>query len=214
VRDDRFRLVRTRKDTLLYDMSIDPFQKNNIYSADNDAGSRLLTALSRWENELVSEYKPVTTIEAGFPEERSFTLPVQDASLSGKIKYSSIHPNQSHTENWIQNGDSIFWKLKIINRGKYRIELKYACPASETGSRMFFSTSSGSVDFTIDKPFESSVLPQRDYVKRSESVERTWSWMDIGIMTIEPGQENIVLKLLKKKNSEAGLVKAIRFTQI
>jgi arylsulfatase A-like enzyme len=214
VRNDQYRLVRTRKDTLLYNMTIDPFQKNNIYTADNDEAHQLISALTRWENELVSEYKPVTTIEAGFQEERSFILPVQDATLSGKIKYSSIHPNQSHTQDWIQNNDSIYWTLNMISKGTYRVELKYACLPVETGSRMFFSTSSGSVDFIINKPFESEVLPERDYVKRSESVERTWSWMDIGVMTIEPGHQNMILKLLEKKNNDAGLIKAIRFTRM
>ena len=94
--------------------------------------------------ELISGYRPVTTIEAGFAEEPSFTLPVQDASLSGKIRYSSIHPNQSHTENWIQNGDSILWTLNINNTGTYRVELQYGCTAGETGSKLALTTGSGS----------------------------------------------------------------------
>jgi hypothetical protein len=158
----------------------------------------------------VSEYKPVTTIEAGFPEEKKVTLPVQDAALSGMIKYSSIHPNQSHTENWKQNGDSIFWTLNINTGSTYKIELQYGCPAGEIGSRMAFNSKSGSLSFTIDQPFYSEILPERDYVKRSESVERTWSWMDIGTVTLEPGPEKLVIKLLEKSGNEAGLIKAIR----
>ncbi len=69
-----------------------------------------------------------------FRRKRNFTLPVQDAALSGKIKYSSIHPNQSHTENWIQDGDSIFWKLNINTTGTYKVELQYGCPELTDGS--------------------------------------------------------------------------------
>lgn len=214
VRNARYRLVRTRRDTLLFDMQADPFQKQNIFEQQIDKAQILLSALTEWENELVAAYKPVTLINEGFPSEKSFKLPVQDATLAGKIRYSSIHPNQSHTVNWIQNGDSITWNLNINTGGRYKIELQYGCSGAETGSKMVFRTLSSSIPFTIDRPFESVELPQRDYVKRSESVERTWSWMEVGIMTIEPGQGKMVLKLIEKKNVEAGLIKAIRFTRM
>jgi hypothetical protein len=75
---------------------------------------------------------------------------------------------------------------------------------------MKFCSESGSVFFTVDQPFESEVLPQRDFVKRSESVERTWAWMGIGTIDLEPGPEKLVIKLIEKKNNEAALIKAIR----
>jgi arylsulfatase A-like enzyme len=213
VRNNQYRLVRTRKDTLLYDMVKDPSQETDIYNTEPEAAKLLISILSKWENELVSNYKPVTTIEAGFPEEKKFTLPVQDAVLSGLVKYSSIHPNQSHTERWIQNGDSIYWTLNINNAATYRVEMQYGCTASEVGSKMAFNSKSGPVYFTIDRPFESEILPERDYVKRSESVERTWSWMEIGTVSLEPGPELLVIKLMEKKKNEAGLIKAIRLVK-
>ena len=214
VRDNNYRLVRSRKDTLLFNLINDPSQKRDIFEDEPEVGQTLLEALLKWEKELVSGYEPVTTIQAGFPDEKKFTLPVQDAILSGKIRYSSIHPNQSHTENWQQDGDSIFWNLTIHNPGTYHVELKYGCKAGETGSKMLFSTVSESVPFTIDNPFESLVLPNRDYVVRSESVERTWTWMDVGVVTLKPGPEKIVIKLIEKKKDEAGLIKAIRLTRL
>jgi arylsulfatase A len=213
VRNNKYRLVRTRKDTLLYDMLADPSQEIDIYKTEPETGKQLLQVLSKWENELVSNYKPVTTIEAGFPEEMKFTLPVQDARLSGLVRYSSIHPNQSHTVNWVQNGDSIFWSLDINTGGTYRVEMQYGCTAAETGSKMTFHARSGSVHFTIDQPFESEILPERDYVKRSESVERTWSWMEIGTITLDPGPEELVLRLDEKKNNDAGMIKSVRLVK-
>ncbi len=210
VRNDRYRLVRTRRDTLLYDMLNDPSQEIDIHADERDISGDLLSVLTRWENDLVSNYEPVTTIEAGFPGEKKFTLPVQDAALSGKIRYSSIHPNQSHTENWVEDGDSIFWTLNINEWGSYKVEMQYGCTAGDTGSKMTLHTKSDSVHFIIDEPFESEILPERDYVKRSESVERTWSWMDIGNVTLHPGPEVIVLRLDSRKRDEAGLIKAIR----
>lgn len=214
VRNDRYRLVRSVKDTLLFDMIADPFQKKNIFKQQKEEAHILLSALTKWENELVTAYKPVTSINAGFSDEKSFKLPVQDATLSGKIKYSSIHPNQSHTEQWRENGDSIFWNLNIDTGGTYQVELQYGCSEGETGSKMLFRTLSSSIPFTLDVPFESLVLPERDYVKRSESVERTWSWMKVGTVTLNPGQEQFILKLQQKKNNEAGIIKAIRLSKI
>jgi arylsulfatase A len=213
VRDNRHRLVRTGNDTLLYDLQDDPGQSKDISALESEIKVRLMDRLSKWENELVTEYSPVTEIEAGFPDEKKFTLPVQDAILSGKIKYSSIHPNQSHTENWKQNGDSVYWTLNMNNGGLYRVEMQYGCVASSTGSRMLFHSGSGSFSFTIDRPFESEILPDRDYVKRSESVERTWQWMDVGVVNLRQGPEKFTVKLIEKKNTEAGIIKAIRLTR-
>lgn len=214
VRNDRYRLVLTRKDTTLYDLENDPAQKNDLFSKESDIGNTLLAELVKHNTELISAYEPVTTIEAGFAEEKSFTLPVQDAALSGKIKYSSIHPNQSHTENWVQNGDSIRWTLNINTPGIYKVEMQYGCPAEETGSSFLLNTSDGTLNFSIELPFNSVILPERDYVKRTESVERTWGWMNAGEISLSEGSEFITLKLVKKNKSEAGLIKALRFSKI
>ena len=94
--------------------------------------------------------------------------------------------------------------------GSYNVELQYGCPDGETGSIFALSSKSGTAKFTIDKPFNSEILPDRDYVKRSESVERTWAWMKIGKITLISGPEKITLKLIKKNKAEAGIIKSIR----
>jgi hypothetical protein len=192
----------------------DPSQKVNIAEKYSEIRNKLTADYKKWENEMVSQYQLQTTIEAGFPKERNITLPVQDAVLSGKVKFSSIHPNQSHTENWVQNGDSIFWKLNMQNAGKYRVELQYGCPEAEIGSKFLFHSNSDSFAFNIDKPFESEILPNRDYVPRTESVERTWDWMTIGNISLKQGEEQLILKLQNKKHTEAALIKAIRLIKI
>lgn len=210
VRNNTYRLTITNGNTTLYDIQNDPSQKTDISAQYPEITNQLLTEYRKWENEMVNGYKPQTTIEAGFPEERSIILPVQDAILSGKVKYSSIHPNQSHTENWVENGDSVYWKLNMQQTGKYRVELQYGCQAADIGSRFLFQSKSGSFQFVIDKPFDSEILPDRDYVPRTESVERTWNWTPIGNISLRTGEEKLVLKLIQKKNNEAGLIKAIR----
>jgi len=214
VRNNTYRLVLTRRDTLLYNMTDDPGQLNDISFNDKETTGTLLDHLVRHNEELISNYQPVTTIEAGFREEKSFTLPVQDASLSGKIRYSSIHPNQSHTENWTRDGDSIVWTLNIVSKGTYKVALQYGCTAENTGSQMELVTGSGTLSFMISEPFESEILPERDYVKRSESVERTWSWMDIGNVELDQGREEITIKLVSRSREEAGLIKALKFTRL
>lgn len=214
VRNNRYRLVLTRTDTLLYDMQKDPSQSTDIFDIETNIGLQLLSGLVSLNNELVSAYEPVTTIEAGFSEEKSFTLPVQDASLTGKVRYSSIHPNQSHTGNWIQEGDSIYWRLNIQSTGTFRVEMQYGCKEGETGSSFKLRSGSESLEFNIDTPFNSVILPERDYVKRAESVERTWAWMQIGDMALSGGPNTLILKLVKKNKSEAAIIKALRFTKV
>lgn len=214
IRNDRYRLTIANGEILLYDMQIDPSQKTDIAENFPEMKNKLTEEYRKWENEMVSQYQLQTTIEAGFPGERNITLPVQDAILSGEIKYSSIHPNQSHTENWVQNGDSVYWTLNMKNAGNYTVELQYGCPETDTGSQFLFHSNSGWFTFKIEKPFNSEILPNRDYVPRTESVERTWDWLPISSISLKAGEEQLVLKLQNKKNTEAALIKAIRLTKI
>jgi arylsulfatase A len=214
IRNNSYRLTSANGETLLYDMQTDPSQKTDISAQFPEIKNQLLTEYRKWEAEMVAGYQPQTTIEAGFAEERKITLPVQDAILSGKVKYSSIHPNQSHTENWVQNGDSVYWKLNMKQAGKYRVELQYGCVETDTGSMFLFHSKACSFTFKIDKAFDSIILPDRDYVKRSESVERTWAWISIGTISLRAGQETLTLKLVQKRKNEAGLIKAIRLIKL
>lgn len=210
VRNNQYRLVASAKDTLLFDLSNDPSQKVDVSKVQPEIRKELGTGYLNWERELVSQYQPETTIDAGFADEKSITLPVQDAILSGKVKYSSVHPNQSHTENWVQNGDSIYWKLKMKNAGSYRIEIQFGCPVSEVGSEFQVRMNSITLPFTMSQPFESEILPDRDYVPRAESVERTWSWMSVATGRVDSGELMLGIKLLEKQNQNAGMIKAIR----
>jgi len=214
VRNNQFRMVASAKDTLLFDLRKDPAQKMDISKTQPAVRKELVTAYLKWERELVTNYQPETTIEAGFPGEKSITLPVQDAILSGKVKYSSIHPNQSHTENWVQNGDSVYWKLNMKNAGNYRFEIQYGCPAPEVGSKFQLRMNSITLPFTLSNPFDSVILPDRDYVPRTESVERTWSWMNIGSSRVGSGELIMGIKLLEKQNQNAGMIKSIRLVKL
>ncbi len=214
VRNDRYRLVRTGKDTLLYDLENDPSQIHDIKNSERKTAEALIKVLSEWEYDLVTNYVPVTTIEAGFEDEKSFTLPVQDAVLSGMVRFSSIYPNQSYTENWKKAGDSVFWDLNIINPGTYKADIRYGCPESDIGSIFSLSSETGKISFKLDHPFESEILPDRDYVKRSESVERTWSWITVGNLPFHSGRQTIVLKLENPVKLNAGIIREIRFTKL
>ncbi len=214
VRNNRFRMVASAKDTLLFDLQKDPSQKMDVSKTQPEIRKELVAAYLKWERELVSQYQPETTIEAGFADEKSITLPVQDAILSGKVKYSSVHPNQSHTENWVQNGDSIYWKLNMKNAGSYRFEIQYGCPVSEIGSEFQVRMNSITMPFILSKPFDSEILSDRDYVPRTESVERTWSWMPIATGRVDSGELILSIKLLKKQYQNAGMIKAIKLIKL
>lgn len=214
VRNNSYRLVLTKKDTLLYNLIDDPDQKKNISGVERETTLSLLGELVSHNRELISGYEPVTTIEAGFPGEDHFTLPVQDASLSGSIRYSSIHPNQSHTENWTSEGDSVTWSLNIHTGGIYKAEIQYGCSEGETGSTFILKSGSSEMSFVINEPFDSQILPERDYVKRSESVERTWTWMSAGTIRLNAGSEKITLLLKNVKKNDAGLIKSVRLSYL
>jgi hypothetical protein len=90
------------------------------------------------------------------------------------------------------------------------VDLQYGCAEDNTGSEFILRSYKGFCLFSINDPFKSVILPERDYVKRSESVERTWKWMTAGSIDLGSGKEQIVLKLLKPSSTDAGIIKAIR----
>ena len=89
----------------------------------------------------VAETKPRSSRD---PETRPFTLghpdaiftqlPARDATPHGKIVRSNRFPNCTFMTEWTNTEDQITWELEVLGKGKYEVEMYYACPDSSVGT--------------------------------------------------------------------------------
>lgn len=111
---DRWRLVG--KDEL-YDISIDPGQKNNVAGENPDVVNKLTAAYEKWWNDVARNADKYNRIKIGTP----FENPVRLNSHDIHTKNGSAVWNQNMVRlGLVGNG---FWAVEIVQTGKYKIEL-------------------------------------------------------------------------------------------
>ncbi|MEJ6578959.1 MAG: arylsulfatase [Akkermansiaceae bacterium] len=187
----------------LYDMVADRGQKVAI---ENAAVKKELTdVLNSFRSEHLVNFgkghdnRPFVIAHPGNPHTQ---LPARDAVATGKIKRSSIHPNDSYFYNWTRTEDQIVWKAESADSGTFAVKLFYASKSAGAKCRLSFEGSS--LEFTIpaahDVPEQGKDL---DRSPRTESYTKDWKALDLGEIKLQEGEGSLVLEALEIPGEEA-----------
>ena len=213
VRTEKYRLVVKEKDNPeLYDMHIDPSQKNNIANRNSKITRELFQDYQNWFKEVTKNL----SFERRIPIASDRTeLAAHEALFSGDLKYKEGH-GWAHDwlVNWISNKDSIFWKIENKEDGKYEVFLKYTCPENQTGSEIGVSIGSERINQQIIEGFDPGLLPSPDRVKRKEVYEKPWVTLKIGEINIPAGHNKITVSAISIKNEEVAEFKSLILKRI
>jgi arylsulfatase A-like enzyme len=99
-RSDQYRMVIENGDTMLFNMQLDPGQKDDISSREKDVTASLAMAYNNWFTEVTNEFEPTTEIRIGFEEEQTAYLPAHEAGFSGDIHFMEGH---GWAHDWLVN---------------------------------------------------------------------------------------------------------------
>jgi hypothetical protein len=187
----------------LYDMVADRGQKVAIENAA--VKKELRDVLNSFRSEHLVNFgkghdnRPFVIAHPGNPHTQ---LPARDAVATGKIKRSSIHPNDSYFYNWTRTEDQIVWKAESADSGTFAVKLFYASKSAGAKCRLSFEGSS--LEFTIpaahDVPEQGKDL---DRSPRTESYTKDWKALDLGEIKLQEGEGSLVLEALEIPGEEA-----------
>jgi len=187
----------------LYDMVMDREQTTPI--KNEIVKKKLAGVLDAFRAEHLEKFgkghdkRPFVIAHPGNPHTQ---LPARDAVASGKIKRSSIHPNDSYFYNWTRTEDKIVWEAESADSGTFAVKVFYA--SKSAGARCRLSFEGSALDFTIpaahDVPEQGQAL---DRSPRSESYTKDWKALDIGKIKLKKGEGSLVLEALEIPGEEA-----------
>ncbi len=213
VRSQRYRLDYEGQ---LFDMVIDPGQKQDISGELPGKVSELSKAAEIWKESVLSELEPgARPFPVGHPDYRYTQIPARDGKSHGHIERSNFYPNCSFFTHWIHTEDSITWDIEVLSEGDYRVELYYTLPRESTGCIMQLTFRSGRLVREISRAHDPPLKGmERDRVERIESYVKDFRPLDMGTIHLEKGRGPLVLKTLDIPGPQAIDFRLFMFTRI
>jgi arylsulfatase A-like enzyme len=214
IRSDRYRMVLWACDTMLYDMTEDPGQTNDISRYRRDVVLQLAEAYTAWYASSLRDYRPATGIRLGFPDQEMASLPAHEASFTGGIRFMEGH-GWAHDWliDWKNIQDSIFWELTVVEETEYRIELLYSCAAGDQGSAIVATYGDESTVAVIGEAFDAPMTDSPDRVPRIEVYEKPWGRLELGTLHLPAGKGVLSLRARQIAGKSVAEVKGLQLTK-
>ncbi|MGR3811845.1 arylsulfatase [Jiulongibacter sp. NS-SX5] len=190
LRTSQYRFV-IKNEAELYDMTVDPEQKNNIALQEQSLTKEFKTSYLDWFKNATLYYQAIKPIEVN----TSFTeLPTYEAEFLGNLKFEEGH-GWAHDwlVNWSSEEDQIKWLVKSSKEVTLKAFIKYTCPKDQTGSTVKLSIDKNYITSTLEHPFDPPLLISPDRLKRKEAYEKNWTELALGEITIPAGEHYLVL---------------------
>ena len=196
VRTPRYRLDHQGR---LYDMVADPGQHQNVAAEHPQVTKRLSEAVSDWKENVLSQLdrrgRPFTV---GYPEMPMTRLPARDGIAHGEIDRSNRFPNCSFFRNWETTDGRITWDIKVATTGRYRAIVDYACPKENLGAQVELAFQDHSVRTKVTEAFDPPLVgAEHDRIPRQESYVKDFKPLELGILKMQKGRGNLVLRANK-----------------
>ncbi len=215
IRSDRHRAT----ETTLHDLVEDPGQKTNLAKQMPELHRELISAYRAWEAEAVPSSPTPEPVHIGHAEAPRVTIKAHEFEiLPGEEKGIAYCEIRGWANQWIDRWTDLSARaecpIRVVSGGRYRVTLRYACPADAVGSRFRIAVGDQALEHTVREPWVSAVYPASEQVsERSGGYLSRESWKDVivGEITLRPDEapRMLVLGALEKTGAEMPDVKAI-----
>ncbi len=147
-RNRRYKLANGR----LFDLLNDPGEKTDVADRHPEIARELREAFEKWFADVTAgqDYARVA-IEVGRADENPVEIDLTWGEPVGeKVKPQYRHYTRDTIDNWSEVGDSVRWKIDVVERGTYEVTLTYGCRPADAGSRFRVSVGDSHLDGTVE----------------------------------------------------------------
>ncbi len=187
-------LLTVKKDTLLYNLKDDPFQKNDISAKHPKLVEKYINIYNNWYRDVTRFGLNPPPIEIGHAKVSEVRLPAHEASRSQNVNFKA---RDGWAHDWFINfkspEDTIRWKVKVIKEGYYDIYAGINSPKKNIGRELFLISNVVKKKHTINRAYEAKEIPSRDRVERNEAYEREWPDIIFNDVFLEKGEYDLLL---------------------
>lgn len=220
VRTQRYRLVReivgrgggsaaTANDASatpwqLYDMEIDPGQKQNIAIENPHLVKQLSERYDAWFADISSAGLKRFPLPIGYDEHNPVELHAPQAFFDKPLQFAS-GPGFANDwlTGWTDAKAKVWFDIDVVKPGDYEIELACSCPSEDSGSRIRLSIGGQSLEATVPAAPGSEIkLPHRDEAGNTKYRNREWQTLKLGTVKLRKGPAKLTLESLSLPGSQ------------
>lgn len=198
----------------LYDMEVDPGEKNDIAKANPELVKRLAAKYDAWIADISSKGLQRFPLPIGHTQHNPVELHAPQAYYDAPLEFAS-GPGFANDwlTNWTDAKAKVWFEVDVVTAGEYDVELAYDCPTTDAGSKIRVSTASAQVEATVAAaPIQDIVLPHRDEAGRARYRNREWANLKLGTLNLKHGPTRLTLEALSMPGSQVMDLKHLRLT--
>lgn len=226
VRTQRYRLVREIKGASggskakandssatpwqLYDMQSDPGETQNIAAEQPEIVKRLSDQYDAWFTDISRDGLKRFPLPVGHPEHNPTDLHAPQAYFDQPLKFA-VGSGAAHDwlTGWTDPNAKVWFDIDVATTGSYELEISFACPAADSGSRLLVTLGSDSLVITIPAADAPEIpLPHRD--AKSIYRNRDWATLRVGSFTLSQGPAKLLLEPLSMPGTQVMELKQVQ----
>ncbi|MFK7766260.1 MAG: sulfatase-like hydrolase/transferase [Mariniblastus sp.] len=201
---------------VLFDIVNDVRQRTPI-TDQPDVKKALAEAVVDFKKTVAAELDRETTraFPIGHASMKNTQMPARDAVVTGKLKRSNRYPNCSYFLNWIDENDTITWPVDVQKTGSYKVDLHYCCAEKDLGTVVELSLGDSKLTKKISVANVSKIIgADEDRSVRGESYVKNFLPVEMGVIRLEKGRGNLVLKAIEIPGDESIEFRLLMFTKV
>ena len=220
VRTSKFRLVVERSgEVQLYDMEYDPEQRNDLADLQPSLARELESQYRHWLEKVTARGFDPVPIPIGHRKRPEAVLPGHEALLvrdhGEGISYVGANGwANDWITNWTRTAAYAYWPVEIVEPGRFRFTLMYACPPGDVGAGVALEVAGGRLEGRIGRAHDPAFIPSPDRVPRKEVYEKVWASLPLGELELSAGASRLAIRALSIPGHRAFELKAVRVLRI
>lgn len=179
----------------LYDMDADPGETIDLAAREPETVARLAALYDAWFADVSREQLERLPLPVGHAEQILVELHAPQAYFDAPLHFAS-GPGFANDwlTGWTEGRAKVWFEIDVARAGDYAIEIAYACPPADAGSRLRVAIGDDAVELIVPAAEPVDIpLPHRDAEGKARYRSRAWATLDAGTLTLPAGRTRLLL---------------------
>lgn len=196
----------------LYDMEKDPGQEKDIAAEHPDMVKDLSGKYDAWFADISGAGLQRFPLPVGNAEQNPVELHAPQSYQDKPLRFAN-GPGFANDwlTGWTDAKARVWFEIEVADAGEYEVELAYACPAADAGSRVRVSAGDQNLEAAVLAAEAPEIpLPHRDEEGRERYRNREWGILKVGSLKLPAGPARLTLQPLSMPGTQVLELKHLR----
>lgn len=184
----------------LYDMEADPGQEKNIARENPVLVGKLAMLYDAWFAGISRDGLQRFPLPVGHAKHNPVELHAPQAYFDKPLQFAN-GPGFANDwlTGWTDEKARVWFDIEVVATGNYGVELAFACPSADAGSRLRLTVAGKSLEAVVPAaPAPEIPLPHRDAIGKERYRDREWGALKLGALRLSKGPARLTIEVLSK----------------